>query len=284
MKRATPTLRLPDFIIIGAMKSGTTSLFQWLADQPELSVPTLKEPNFFSDDPQWRKGLKWYGGLFASAHADRLVGEASIRYTALSCCDVAARRMAATVPDARLIYMMRHPLDRIRSHYRHWVSYMGKSESLAAALAMPENEFVGRSLYFRCMTPYIEAFPREQLCIIRFEDLLSEPRPAWSAVLAHLGLPDRPAPGMPYNVSARLPHYPAWMGRLWLNGFLRPLKYFPRSVRQYGKRLLGPASEDHAELLERSRAPIPDVVSDLVWQDVARLEKWLGMKTQLWVR
>ena len=62
-------MRLPDFIIIGAMKSGTSSLHGWLADQPECWLPALKEPNFFSDQPEWNKGLDWYAGLFAKAPA-----------------------------------------------------------------------------------------------------------------------------------------------------------------------------------------------------------------------
>lgn len=282
----TPTIRLPDFIVIGAMKSGTTSLFEWLNIQPEFSLPALKEPNFFSDDPVWQKGPEWYGSLFAGAPADHLVGEASVRYTSPYLCEVAAQRMAATVPRVRLIYIVRHPLDRLRSHYRHWVSLLRKEESLAEALNKPGNEFVGRSLYFRCVAPYLEAFSREQLCIVRFEDLLHEPRPAWSTILAHLGLSYRPAPGVPFNVSAQIPRYPVWLRR-WLRGtrLMGHLKRLPRPIRQHGKRLLPSwEPEEYAELLERSRAPIPATISELVWEDVARLEAWLGVKAPLWER
>ncbi|MBA3583056.1 MAG: sulfotransferase domain-containing protein, partial [Gemmatimonadetes bacterium] len=144
-------VRLPDFIVIGAMKSGTTTLFEWLADQPEFALPALKEPNFFSDDRQWRKGLGWYGGLFADAPPDCLVGEASVRYTGASLSAIAAERMAATVPHARLIYLVRHPIDRIRSQYRHWAIVMRGSKTLVEALNKPDNELVGRSLYYQCV-------------------------------------------------------------------------------------------------------------------------------------
>jgi len=276
-------VRLPDFIVIGAMKSGTTTLFEWLADQPELALPALKEPSFFADDQQWRKGLEWYGSLFAGAQPDRLVGEASVRYTSLSHCTVSAERMAATVPGARLIYLVRHPLDRIRSHYRHWAIYRRGSKTLVEVLKKPDNEFVGRSLYYHCVAPYLRKFPRERICIVRFEDLIRPPRPAWSRVLAYLGLPERPAPEAAYNVSARLPRYPEWMGRLQGSRVMQKIKLLPRPMRLFAKGLL-PArdEEDYAEILERSRALIPEAISDPIWEDVERLEAWLG--ESLWAR
>jgi hypothetical protein len=281
-------MRLPDFIIIGAMKSGTSSLHGWLADQPECWLPALKEPNFFSDQPEWNKGLDWYAGLFAKAPADRLTGEASVRYTSPSWAPVAARRMAAVVPAVRLLYIVRHPVERIRSHYRHWLAHKWGDRSLARMMREQPAEFLGRSLYHKCLLPYIERFPREQICVVRFEDLIQEPYPAWARVLEHLGLTDRPAPGRAYNVSQEIPHFPDWIIRLRRKGLLRPVKRWPAPVRRTGRkflaRFLGGRRGSYEEIRARSMDPIPDEILEELWEDIGRLEVWLGVEHPLWPR
>ncbi len=109
--------RLPDFIVIGAAKSGTTTLHEWLHRQPEVYCSVLKEPRFFSRD--WGKGIDWYAGLFAGAATDQLIGEASTNYTDTNFSELAAERMSATIPCARLVYLLRHPVERLRSQYGH---------------------------------------------------------------------------------------------------------------------------------------------------------------------
>ncbi len=75
--------RLPDFIIIGAMKSATTTLHGLLASQPGVFMSTPKEPCFFSDDEVWARGVGWYASLFEAAPAGALLGESSTHYTKL---------------------------------------------------------------------------------------------------------------------------------------------------------------------------------------------------------
>src|SRR5262245_17814119 len=105
---------MPDFIIIGAKKSGTKSLINWLSEQPEVESTRIKEPNFFSWDDVWSRGPAWYSGLFAGAGTDRLCGEASTSYTELRHAIKAAERMGATVPAVKVIYTLRHPIERLR--------------------------------------------------------------------------------------------------------------------------------------------------------------------------
>ena len=75
--------RLPSFVIIGAMKSATSTLYEQLRRQPGIFMPALKEPNFFSDPAQQSKGLDWYRGLFADAGPGDIIGEASTHYAKL---------------------------------------------------------------------------------------------------------------------------------------------------------------------------------------------------------
>lgn len=270
--------RLPDFVIIGAGKSGTTTLFEWLGQQPEVFDVALKEPRFFSRD--WDKGLDWYAGLYAPAPLDQMVGDASTNYTDVEYSEVAAERMASAIPAARLIYLLRHPIERLRSQYRHNWRRAAESRPLVEAVQRPDNPYLGRSLYFSRLQPYLERFAREQVCVVRFEDLVTPERPAWSAVLAHLGLEDRAAPGGAYNVTADQAPVSGMTRRMADSGFLKRLPPLPPIIGRWGPRALQrlgqrPGAQDDD--------PLSPAVTDALWADVERLEGWLGVDC-LWPR
>jgi hypothetical protein len=108
---------LPDFIVIGAMKSATTTLHEQLAGQPSLCMSRPKEPNFFSDDENYAKGFDWYASIFERAATNHLCGESSTHYTKLPTYPQTVDRMVRALPRVKLIYVMRHPIDRLTSHY-----------------------------------------------------------------------------------------------------------------------------------------------------------------------
>ena len=110
---------LPSFIIIGAMKSATSTLYSQLLRQPGIYLPSLKEPNFFSDDTQFARGRNWYCGLFEEAEASDILGEASTHYTKLPTYPQTVARMRDNLKNPRLIYVMRDPVDRLISQYIH---------------------------------------------------------------------------------------------------------------------------------------------------------------------
>ncbi|NNF72213.1 MAG: sulfotransferase, partial [Rhodobacteraceae bacterium] len=95
----------PDFILIGAMKCGTSTLASQLGAQPGLFMTTPKEPNYFSDDAIFARGPDWYGGLFDGAGPGDLRGEASTHYTKRPDYPDTIARMKAAVPAPRLVYM-----------------------------------------------------------------------------------------------------------------------------------------------------------------------------------
>lgn len=113
--------RLPDVIIPGVQKCGSSSMYRWLASHPDVCFPKRKEPNYFTDERVHRRGLSWYSALFEGAEPGQLVGEASTAYLYPKLAAKAASRIAALVPDVRLVVVLREPVARLRSHYRHEV-------------------------------------------------------------------------------------------------------------------------------------------------------------------
>lgn len=107
----------PDFVITVAMKCGTTTL--QLRAQPASFLPTPNEPNFFSNDEIYQRGVAWYRSLFADAPPDVITGEASTPYTKPPAYSKAAGRRRHHLPQARLLHLMRNPVDRLVSHYIH---------------------------------------------------------------------------------------------------------------------------------------------------------------------
>lgn len=275
--------RSPDFVLIGAMKSGTTTLYRWLESQPEIWLPAIKEPNFFSDDAEWLRGLDWYQDLFAPASATALTGEASVSYTDPRRAPMAAERMARTIPDARLIYLIRHPLERARSHYRHEVQRNREKRRFIDALRDADTPYVGFSLYHTCLKPYLQRFGREQLRVIKFEELTGD-ETGWRQVLQHLGLQSRPKPSVAYNVTRHKRQFSPVTRRLWDAGHRHIPSWIPGPVRRVARALLIRDSLDYRSLLESSTEPIPTPIVEMIWQDIDHLQSWLAVDSPIWDR
>jgi hypothetical protein len=268
------------FLIIGAMKAGTSSLFSWLAEQPEVAVPPeIKEPNFFSDDRQWARGWSWYTDLFGPA-GDRLTGEASVSYTDPEVAEIAAKRIADRLPQARLIYLVRHPLQRVASEYRHQVQRGREDRPFSQATSDPTTPYAEKSRYFTCLSPYIQGFSRDQLMVIRSEDL---DHAGWASALRHLGLSERPTTSGPRNVTETKRGYSQLMRWLFDRGLTRPLERLPAPVRRLGKRLAFRSDPRYRQLLDTAQSEVSASTAESIWSDVAGLESWLGTGP-LWER
>lgn len=277
-------MRLPDYVVIGIMKSGTTTLYRWIVEQPEALSARKKEIHYFSR--YWERGLDWYASYFEHVPEGLLAGEASPTYTHPDFGDLPARRLAATLPEAKLLCVVRDPVARLRSHYRHDVRKGRMRVPLADAVCEPANPYVALSLYHQRLEPFLDRFPPEQLCVVRLEDLVDPAGGAWAAVLAHLGLPPRPAPVAAHNVGAEGVAYGRVLGRFaalkpwrWPRAY-RALRGLPGPVRAAGKLLLtrSPAGE------ASGATALPADVLATVWDDVGRLEERLGLAAPLWPR
>jgi hypothetical protein len=266
--------RKPDFIIIGAMKCATSSLHEQLAAQPGLFMSTPKEPNFFSDEDQFERGLDWYWSLFDGAAEGDLCGESSTHYSKLPRHPKVVDRLSQHVPEAKFIYVMRHPIDRLVSHYVH--------EWTQRVLDYPISEALDRhpalvqfSQYAMQLTPYLETFGRSRVLPVFFDRLRTHPRQELERVCRFIGYEGEPrwVEMEAKNVSAKRMRTSPLRDKLVdapVVSYLRR-RFVPQSVRDRIKSLW--TMNDRPELTAGDR----EWLEQLFDEDLAQLGEWLGI-------
>jgi hypothetical protein len=206
--RATARWRgLPDFLVIGAQKSGTTALYTYLRRHPSIVGPFWKEVCFF--DRHWWRGEAWYRGQLPLRSSGKLVGEASPSYVFHP---LAPARVSGLLPDVRLIVLLREPTARAYSHYQHEVALgreplsfedaldrederlRGEVERLVAdprafSRAWWDYTYAARGLYADQLERWLEFFPREQMLVVTNEELGARPAETYATVVSFLGAP-----------------------------------------------------------------------------------------------
>ncbi len=206
--RATSRWRpLPDFLVIGAQKAGTTALYAYLRWHPGITGPSWKEVSYF--DRHWWRGEAWYRGQFPLRSRGRLVGEASPSYLFHP---LAPERARSLVPEARLVALLRDPVARAYSHYQHEVALGREPLSFEDALAAEDDRtrgeverlladprafsrawwdhtYAARGLYAEQLERWLAVFPREQLLVVTTDELGEAPGEAYASILAFLGAP-----------------------------------------------------------------------------------------------
>ena len=164
---------LPNLIVIGGLKCGTTSLHHYLNLHPEVAMSRPKELNFFVRELNWELGVDWYRSHFPASAPVR--GETSPHYTNLPRFGGVAERMRETLGgEARVVYMVRHPIERLLSHYLHSVGGGYEERPLEVALADERCAYVQRGLYAMQARPYLDAFGGDRVLIVGREELGSE--------------------------------------------------------------------------------------------------------------
>lgn len=161
---------LPNLIIIGAMKCATTSLHYYLNLHPEISMSKEKELDFFIPQSNWNRGIEWYKSNFPGE--TKIHGESSPNYTHYPYSGNVAEKMYATAPDAKLIYILRDPIERAIAQYIHQYTEGKEERTLEDALwEMENNKYVSRSRYYIQLEQYLSYFPKSQILILAMEDL-----------------------------------------------------------------------------------------------------------------
>jgi hypothetical protein len=112
----------PNFLLIGAQKSATTSISVMLSHHPNVFVVRGKEPHFFSENRQYARGWDWYMSLFSGYNGEEAIIDASTSYSRTSAFPNTISRIIKHVPEAKILYSVRHPLDRMESAYVEWMS------------------------------------------------------------------------------------------------------------------------------------------------------------------
>ena len=212
---ATVAMRpLPNFLILGAQKAGTTALYAYLRWHPQVTGPSFKEVSFF--DRHYARGELWYRAHFP-ARRRSAVGEASPSYLFHP---LAPERVARLLPDARLIALLRNPVDRAFSHYQHEVALGREPLSFDEAIAgedarmrgelerMLDDEsyfshawwnytYLARGRYGEQLERWFASFPREQLLVLLTDELGRDPGGTYGRVLEFLGVEVRELPSYP---------------------------------------------------------------------------------------
>lgn len=190
---------LPEVIVIGAMKCATSAVHEYLAVHPDITMSSTKELNFFNGPEvaphadadswwltgQWHRGLDWYSSQFDPGAAVR--GESSPAYTSPTCPEVPGR-MASVVAEARLVYLVRDPVERAVSQYMHHQRDGAERRPLRPAVLDPASQYLSRSRYHERLEPFLSWFDRTQVHTVVQERLLSRPEEEIARLYEHVGV------------------------------------------------------------------------------------------------
>lgn len=287
-------MTLPNFMIIGVAKAGTTSLFRYLDQHPQVFMCPIKGTNFFGyeDARQWQwsdegappllrnfpvRTIEAYKAAFAGAADELAIGEAAPQYLR---CPTAAQRIHASIPEVKLIASLRNPADRAFSGFLMRTRRGEAVKSLYRELT-PEASHVRESFYYQRLKRYFDLFPRDQIKILIFEEFKQDATRAMSDVFGFLGV-DRNHmldTSTAHNAAAvprsrllnRLFYHPT-MIRIAKAGFPQSLQRMAKQVRQQNQKK---PPQFPADL----RASLLDLYRD----DIRRLEQLLDRDLSIWL-
>ena len=189
LERLTPALKstgyLPNLVIIGAMKGGTSSLHHYLSLHPQIWMSGVKELDFFIEEKNWNQGCDWYQSHFSSTE---IRGESSPNYSKAHVFKGVPQRMAGIIPDAKLIYILRDPIKRILSHYLH--QYISRHEfgDLATALSAADNHYIQCSRYAMQLEQFLPYYSLSQILVLSLEELAGNHLATLHRVFEFLGV------------------------------------------------------------------------------------------------
>jgi hypothetical protein len=195
--------RIPNLFVIGAMKSGTSSLCRSLSEHPAIFMSPEREPNHFSHQENWSRGHEQYLRLFQHAADERYLAEGSTAYSKRPFREGVAPRIHQFNPEARIVYVLRDPFARMVSEYRHEIR-MGREHRYLDQAIRQQSTYLANSYYAYQLKPYLELFGREAVYVDTFETMVAAPAEflgrlfAWLRIDAGLS---GPAVGHRDNVS-----------------------------------------------------------------------------------
>jgi Sulfotransferase domain len=183
------SIMLPNFLMIGTAKSGTTTLMRQLCRHPNVGFASAREPNFFAFDGIYSKGLTYYESLFSHCAYKKAVGEKSWRYSVGGVYPKARDRIAEHLPDVRLVYIVRHPLARAESL---WIECLSSGQEQVIPdfnhVVRTNLSFVDSSIYWTQLNRYRDYFSDDRILVLFYEDLAARQREVVESVLSFIGV------------------------------------------------------------------------------------------------
>jgi hypothetical protein len=272
---------LPNFLVIGAMKGGTTSLYRYLSGHPQIFMPPVKEPLFFSSN--WDRGIEWYERLFERAGEEATgIGEASTEYTAYPHIPDVPKRVAKLLPEVRLVYIVRHPVERMLSEYHYNLVRGLERDPSADRSLLEDSTYYNVSCYALQIEQYLEYFSRDQLLVLKSEDLKRDRIRTLARVYEFLGVADDWQPSEMWEEfqtsSKKRSRRPVDHALRRVPGYRRLASVAPLSLKQVKYRLTTKKAPPRPVLSDGARREIEDRLRD----DIRRLSRLLGEDLDEW--
>ena len=281
----------PNFFLVGAARSGTTTLWRALGDHDDVFLPEIKEPHVYAylADPTSTGDLfeseasarAFYRDLYADAADETAIGDCSV--TSL-CVPGVAAAIGRDVPDARIVVILRQPVDRAYSHHALFVANGGERvKDFAAALALDEERraqgvnmsyrYLDWSRYAGQLQPFVDTFGRDRVLVHLYDDLVADPKTVVRGTFEFLGVdPDRASPRVGRHNDARVRRFAGPTGLALRRATPMPVRNLIR--RRMGKGLSRPAPP----LDPRVRAELTEQFRD----EISRLETMLDRDLSGW--
>lgn len=277
-------MTLPDFLVIGVAKGGTSSLQAYLQQHPEVFVPRMKDPGFFAyngkSDPNHRYKVKdraAYEALFAETGGAKAVGDVSDTYFDSK---IAPGAIAAAIPDARIVVSLREPASRAYSLYHMMMRNRGVNEGLSFLEALERGQGL-RHGYYDSLAPWYEHFDRARIHALLFDDLTKDTLPTVRGLYGFLGVDKNFAPELKVFNPGGVPKS-KWVHRLLSNGRLRAWARdtLPESWVHAAKDVRsGNLDKDKMRMTEEERT----VAAAYFRDDVLRVQDLTGIDLSRWL-
>lgn len=271
----------PDIVVIGAMRAGTTTLYEMMRKTGTVSVPRMKETDFFLDR-QYRRGLSWLNGQYDDF--SKPLVDVSPNYSKTFVFPNVASRIYETNPNAKLVYVLRNPVERAISQFKH-LTAMGYELKKPHETEPRIGECVSdASLYYTQLKPYLEYWDMDQIEIVEFEDLVEDQWGTLAALYERLGLPAfTPADTQIHTNSAdQLQRVPHWWGQTRNKPFFEWMRSkAPRSAVAAAKAVLFHGQGNKMDTIEFPDAAIDKLKRNLS-DDVAMLRQLTGRGFERW--
>ncbi len=279
-------MSFPDFIIGGAPKCGTSSLFQYLGQHPEVFTSDPKEPHFFASEGGEKKvrGMKFtrgeYEDLFDEKRTEQVAGEASTGY--LFHADTAAPKIKKVIPDVRLIFILRNPIERCRSEYwyRLHTGSIPFSRPFSSCVSDPSHWIFHGSEYKRGLSTFLSNFSQEKILILLTKDLSENSEKTLRRVCRHIGV--KSDFSFDFSVRHNETKYPRsvrlcrWIGRV-TPGFSQWAAK-TKWLRGLRSRLLFSTGAEKPPMSESDRKELADRYE----KDIEELEHLIGRDLSHW--
>jgi len=277
--------RFPDFLIVGAMKSATTGLFMDLCQHPNMFFTNTKEPHCLCEDHVFsEEGLREYAKHYDNAKPDQLVCDASTSYSKLpDYAGVVSRALKVLPAGFKVIYVVRHPIDRIASQYHHELQ-AGLVKKNIDKVVRDYSRFVNYSRYGYQLRPWIEAIGLDRVHVVRFENYKKNRQEVVRSVCGFLGLPAESLPSLSTEVYNRSAGKPI-AGQFW--NFLSSLWFYRKCIRPLVS-LEFRLTLQRLILRKSSQEPIPLADETVAWlasqlqEDRKLLEDLMKVQEPLW--